>query len=517
MQIHKLADTYPMLSEAELQKLADSIRDDGQKDPIVLTSDGVLLDGRNRLAACKLASVKPRMTFTAFSSSDDAACTSYVERANMRRHMTMDQEVMRRVLFGLPRDFTRGANEARYDKAEAVVKANATVARDVLAGRVPLMVAHNTVFRKPRQPREAKPKTEKYNPDDADAVLARAREKAEESTAKRELKALTKELETFRSQRALWSSLAAQPLPPVEPFESTFGLREGAIVAMASDWHIEELVRPQTASANAYCLSIADLRIKRFFAAILWHHQFASQAFTLRNLVLWLGGDMISGYLHEENLETSQLAPQLAIRWVQPRILAGIRSLLESGLFERIDLVCSYGNHGRTSKRMQFTTGAGQNLEWGMYQTIAEAFEGDPRIHVLADESEHQYHTVYGKRLHFHHGHRVNYGGGVGGIMIPVNKAVSQWDKWNSADLHHFGHFHQYIDHGSIVINGSLIGPNGYALGIKATPEPPQQALYILDSKRGKSLRSPIWVSDPNEERKLWEQFVTGEQSKGNT
>jgi hypothetical protein len=43
-------------------------------------------------------------------------------------------------------------------------------------------------------------------------------------------------------------------------------------------------------------------------------------------------------------------------------------------------------------------------------------------------------------------------------------------------------------------VNGSVVGYNGYAMAIKATPEPPQQAFYILDSKRGKTCKSPIWV-----------------------
>jgi hypothetical protein len=62
--VHRLADLFPMMEEADLQSLADSIKANGQRDPIILDATGLLLDGRNRLAACKLAKVKPRFEVT---------------------------------------------------------------------------------------------------------------------------------------------------------------------------------------------------------------------------------------------------------------------------------------------------------------------------------------------------------------------------------------------------------------------------------------------------------------------
>ncbi|MFJ7590836.1 ParB N-terminal domain-containing protein [Streptomyces sp. NPDC097617] len=59
LKVHPFADTLPMLDQDELHDLAESIKTEGLHHPIVLDPDGVLVDGRNRLAACKIAGVEP--------------------------------------------------------------------------------------------------------------------------------------------------------------------------------------------------------------------------------------------------------------------------------------------------------------------------------------------------------------------------------------------------------------------------------------------------------------------------
>ena len=58
-QFHPIAAIFPLMGEDELQALADDIRDNGLRNPI-LRFEGKILDGRNRLTACRLAGVEPR-------------------------------------------------------------------------------------------------------------------------------------------------------------------------------------------------------------------------------------------------------------------------------------------------------------------------------------------------------------------------------------------------------------------------------------------------------------------------
>lgn len=88
-EIHPLASDYPMVGADELADLADSIKQQGQLDPITLTPDGVLLDGRNRLAACEMAGVPPK-----FEVYDGDPIAFIVGKNATRRQLSSGQRAM---------------------------------------------------------------------------------------------------------------------------------------------------------------------------------------------------------------------------------------------------------------------------------------------------------------------------------------------------------------------------------------------------------------------------------------
>ena len=89
LKTHPIAALFPMLPEAELRDLADDIHQHGLQQPIVIQGD-TLLDGRNRLAACELASVEP--IYREYEGDDP---TAFIISANLkRRHLTESQRGM---------------------------------------------------------------------------------------------------------------------------------------------------------------------------------------------------------------------------------------------------------------------------------------------------------------------------------------------------------------------------------------------------------------------------------------
>jgi hypothetical protein len=88
--VHPYAEKFPKLPDDELAELAESIRANGLRQPIVVTPDGLILDGRNRWAACQLAQVEPE---TVVYEGDDLA--EYVMNVNVeRRHMSTGARAM---------------------------------------------------------------------------------------------------------------------------------------------------------------------------------------------------------------------------------------------------------------------------------------------------------------------------------------------------------------------------------------------------------------------------------------
>ena len=272
-------------------------------------------------------------------------------------------------------------------------------------------------------------------------------------------------------------------------------LSQSTAVVIASDWHLEELVKPETVEhLNNYNLSIAESRAITFFQNSLKLIEMSRSTSRIDNLVLGLLGDFITGYIHPEFVESNQLSPVQACVKAFEWLCRGIDFLLEHGNFKRILIPCCVGNHGRTTNKSRISTERDNSYEWLLYQFVANYYKDEPRVEMQIGGGYLSYLQVYNMILRFHHGHCVRYGGGVGGIHVPLNKAIAQWDKFKRSDLDILGHWHQRQSTNKYVINGSLIGYNAYALSIKAEFQKPCQTFFLLHPNKGKTVEAPILV-----------------------
>ena len=82
---HPICLLIPSADDDELQDLTDDIRAHGLIDPIVLF-EGMILDGRNRAAACKRAGIAPR--YVQFGGGREDALILVVSHNLKRRHLT---------------------------------------------------------------------------------------------------------------------------------------------------------------------------------------------------------------------------------------------------------------------------------------------------------------------------------------------------------------------------------------------------------------------------------------------
>jgi len=270
---------------------------------------------------------------------------------------------------------------------------------------------------------------------------------------------------------------------------------EAVAIAVLSDIHIEERVDPRSVNGiNEYTLAIAKLRVEKFFTNVVKLLKKEQKDAKITTLVLALLGDNFSGSIHEELLETNQLPPVEAALLAQSLIETGIRYILENTNVKLV-IPTNSGNHARLTKRVHVSTEYGNSLETYMYCTMVKHFEKEPRVTFNISTGYLNYVDIGGYTIAFHHGTFIKYLGGMGGPTISLNKAIAQWQKMRRADLYVQGHLHQFIDGGNFIINGSIIGYNAFALSIKASPEPPTQVFFLVDTKRKrKTVVIPVFL-----------------------
>lgn len=270
---------------------------------------------------------------------------------------------------------------------------------------------------------------------------------------------------------------------------------ESTVVLCCNDWHAEEHVDPRTVNGlNEFNLDICTARINRLWEKALELIEFARGFTTIKELVVWLGGDLMSGSIHEELLEGNFLQPADAIEFIEQHVCDGLATLGKHAGMDRIRVLCNHGNHGRATAKMRAATGAGNSWEYLAYRHIERLHEHDATISVTATRGYHLMTEIQGWTVRFHHGDGIRYQGGVGGISIPVNKAIAQWNKAAKADYDVFGHWHQLDDNWRWTSGGCLVGYNAYALRIKADYQPPTQTMIVFNREYGKILTMPIFV-----------------------
>lgn len=140
MDIHPLAEIFPLIEGDAFREFTRDIRENGLRAPIV-TCDGKVLDGRNRLRACQEIGIEPAVI--AFDGTDPLA---FVVSQNLRRRHLKDSQraLIAARLANMPQGgrTDRGAQPGRISQSAAAALLNVRPrtlqwGRQVEAGGIP--------------------------------------------------------------------------------------------------------------------------------------------------------------------------------------------------------------------------------------------------------------------------------------------------------------------------------------------------------------------------------------------
>lgn len=328
-----------------------------------------------------------------------------------------------------------------------------------------------------------------------------ARAARDDARAKRDLRnehsALLEENEHLRAKLGEVERMARPSIVSYEPAPDIKG--DAVACLVASDWHIEEPVEAHAVHGlNEYNLTIAEDRARHFFKNGLKLASICARDAHIDTLWLGLLGDFFSGFIHEELQETNLVGPGEAARIVLGFLASGIDFLLKESAFNLV-IDGIPGNHGRLTKKMRHHNATETSLETFMYHALALRYADHPRVKVHVAGAPMVYRRFFERfTMRLIHGYEIQYMGGVGGVTIPIRKKIAGWDKGIKASLTVMGHFHQLLDGGDHIVNGSLIGYNSFAQAIAASPEEARQAFFLVHARNGgeKALTAPVWLND---------------------
>lgn len=272
---------------------------------------------------------------------------------------------------------------------------------------------------------------------------------------------------------------------------------------LLSDTHMGEVIEPDEINGvNAFNPDICRDRLKRYFdAACVIGKRWASDT-KCEGALLVLGGDLVSGSIHEELAATNALTSPEQVVAVVEAIARGIISLRLT--YGRLHVVSVPGNHSRTTHKSTAKLYSRLSYDTMAAAMLAERFRGDKNITFQYGPSKDQLVPVFGRTIFINHGDKMGTKGGMGfaGPMLPIVRGTKKVEAQQARfgrrpDLILHGHFHTTGNAGNVLSNGSVPGYGEYADDLRADPEPPQQWLFLLHSKWWLRERAPIRLDEP--------------------
>ena len=336
----------------------------------------------------------------------------------------------------------------------------------------------------------------------ADAELARLR--AELAGLRGKYRAALAQIDTERERADRFTALqGVTPRPLTKSVKAKKAAKHPATaILMLSDVHAEERVLPETVNGeNDYSLEVCEKRIAELeerFLACLEHER--NQA-DIRRVLVWIGGDLITGHIHPDCVEITQLSPMNATRWIAERLRGLVDRVAQAA--DEVVVCTNAGNHGRSTEKNRIATELDHSWEQLMYFTLARE-EQNKNVRWQIAEGHLGYVDLDGFLVRTTHGHSIRFAGGVYGLALPASKAIARWDAGRKADLTIFGHYHcwGWLRGARYVANGSVIGHSPYAERV-ASPERPCQGMVIVDHGRQEVTRAyPLFCDRDLRERK---------------
>jgi len=301
-------------------------------------------------------------------------------------------------------------------------------------------------------------------------------------------KAIIQQADTQAQERA--------PAPWLREHVST-PTAAGIPTLLLSDLHWGEVVRSgELGFDNYYDMPEAQRRLQNVThkAAVLLRDHVVGD---YPGIVLCLGGDLVSGSIHDELQQTNDGTVLQQMLDLFEHLQTTIKFLADE--FGRVHLPCVTGNHGRSNQKWQAKRRGHLSYEWLLYQFLQRAFACDERVTWQIPDGPDTDFDLLGTRYRLTHGDTFRTGGdGIIGPLGPITRGTLKRGRMAAAMNQPFdhllmGHWHTLIWGTNLIVNGSLKGFDEFAMSLSVTPEKPAQALWLTSEQHGRTIQMPVY------------------------
>lgn len=264
-----------------------------------------------------------------------------------------------------------------------------------------------------------------------------------------------------------------------------------------SDLHACEVVDPGAIGGlNKYDWDIMLRRHDRLSEAIFSFRD--HRGYSVDGLHIFGLGDMVTGDIHDELRVTNELVLTEGTIQLALDMAEWIEQFVPEFPWIQIDGV--FGNHGRRSKKPQFKQ-AYDNWDWLFYKILETRLARYESVTVNVSKAATHPVRVYDETVLLWHGDGVpsNMPGVPWGGITRRSKELLQTHAALGQRIKHFavGHYHEpnVVSNRTILMNGSVKGPDEYSMARFGGGAPAAQLLHTFHPRRGLTDTSYIDLS----------------------
>ena len=332
--------------------------------------------------------------------------------------------------------------------------------------------------------------------DKIDEVKQQLYDDTKEELREKQLRATENRLERSRIQTDILAdaiSAGIKALPKVTPpvyqkTKRTEQTHESEDVGlMLSDFHIgHDHSLEETGGISEYNKEIFARRMELLKESVVDIHELHSHLYDLPNLHIFCLGDIVAGMN-----AVGQWSGTFINTAIMEQLVKGLNTLTDMiyywlGIFKEIHFYGVRGNHGRVAPIGMEK----DNANWDIlcYDMLKERFENNKQVTFTTPKTWWIKTTIKNHKFLIVHGDDIRAG------AVPIKGLQTFVDKWASISgfIPNYtlaGHFHNAAEfstpQGKLMINGSFIGPDVYAMKTVHAASRPEQKIFGIHNKRG--------------------------------